>query len=191
MCSVCDELFSGRLKMLRLPRPVAVTRAVKRDGERPVLLPPFNADNQRKRPVEVLFLKIAHWRPFDQSTHLQFGHTHASVVPNSSRILSEGQQPITPFIPKCSTLDINTSVALDDVAWTLAIPAILHVVLEHNAKDGDYVSVETPQEFFAVQCVKDDKKTGRITHAQSVTNQLFVELLDAVNVAQLRGKSKV
>jgi hypothetical protein len=82
VCHACSALFGGRLRFLRMPRRIVLTRALKTNSkmERPPLCPEFAAT----RNFEVFFTKIAHWRPLNDHTHLIFAVTMRTANTNNS-----------------------------------------------------------------------------------------------------------
>ena len=221
VCNACQMLFSGSLKFLRLPRRIVLTRALK-DNQKEE--PPLSKENARTNNFEVFFVKVAHWRPFTDVTHLQFSITLRTANGNNSSHFNQTTthskdvvKPSPGLIPMMSDLNLeakglkagqrrNSDDFIDliegdrskqpqaasssgsssrkkreakspntlslpgakdepevvskiselrglqlDIAWTLPLDALLRVMLDAH-EDGDYITLETAQEHYRIQC---------------------------------------
>lgn len=120
VCTACEALFHGKLKYLRRPRRIVLTRALK--SNRDMNRPPLCREFQEARSFEVFFTKIAHWRPLNDRTNLLFAVTLRTVNTNNSSYFNAPVQAASAALPpgpigaavsyaikanKTSTLDLN------------------------------------------------------------------------------------
>jgi hypothetical protein len=97
VCTACEALFRGKLKYLRRPRRIVLTRALKSNRE--MNRPPLCHEFQAARSFEVFFTKIAHWRPLNDRTNLLFAVTLRTVNTNNSSYFNAPVQAATSALP--------------------------------------------------------------------------------------------
>jgi hypothetical protein len=179
VCYVCRDFYTGRLSPLRAPRCVAVTTALR---SRPSgAQPPLSEANARERLFRIYDVRVANWRPFGTDTHLTFTTKRrrrgSAMATASESATSADLAPSAAFVARCSSLEEHkgsspgrnmqrqssaTGVgagAAPNVAWTLPIDSILRVVRDHHAT-GDYITLETAQEFVRIQVVENSNVSG-------------------------------
>lgn len=199
VCTLCFELFQGRLMELRRQRCVLVTFAL-RDSKKPAL-PPFCAANVREKAFKRYYLNIGHWRPFDEKTALKFSVKLDKRGGGTANTSSPGVGG--PAVPRPSFIDMGggggalgstNGLARDDdtgsetgrrslssigsghggsgcfdpgdardVAFTVPLNTISHVFFDRHA-EGDYVTLETAQQYIRIQCV-DLEPRGSVSGA--------------------------
>lgn len=172
VCHNCGMLFNGKLRFLRGPRRVVMTRSLR--SNKRAEKPPLCEANLAAGAFEVFFMKVAHWRPLNLNTHLQFSVTlRTATGSNSSRHNKEDRRRV---VPKCSTLDYDDEPVIKratgnevqlDVAWTLALEALLQVALDHHA-ESDYITLETAQESYRIQVATTE---GPMNAEQTIADQ--------------------
>ncbi len=118
VCNACEMLFAGSLKFLRLPRRIVLTRALKDSSSR-TEQPPLSKENVAKSSFEVFFVKVAHWRPFTDVTHLQFSITLRTANGHNSSHFNQVnthspnvQKPKPGLVPTLSNLSFDTKRGL-------------------------------------------------------------------------------
>lgn len=88
VCKACEEMVVGSLRLLRYPRRVVLTRALRTN--KGAAQPPLSRANRAERSFEVFFMKVAHWRPLGSKSHLQFSVTFRTAAGvSSSAAISE------------------------------------------------------------------------------------------------------
>lgn len=141
VCIVCYELVEGHLKVLLSPKRCVLTRTLK--SKKGPALPPLSPA-QRKDRVEVFYIKLGHWRPLGANTCIQFAKTVAVADAAVSAALRCDD------VAPQNEEDDPESQDDPDIAWSLSLGAIVSIMLDHH-EDGDFISIETAQEFYRVQ----------------------------------------
>lgn len=111
VCSACEALFHGKLKFLRRPRRIVLTRALK--SNQSMHRPPLCEEFKRNRRFEVFFTKIAHWRPLNARTNLLFAVSMRTVNTNNSSYFNAQPSTVHAAVAVHEALSANRCSALD------------------------------------------------------------------------------